>query len=113
MNINSAIEGPLAHIFLSMYRTIDSVFPNTYVFATEHRHFGRYDSMNIILMATRHEERISPQAWAVRARVHRSHSYVKNDALQRMVEDLRVDLPDSACAPVFSDDYAPIETMPF
>ena len=35
MNINSAIEGPLARIFHSMYRTIDAVFPNTYVFAMD------------------------------------------------------------------------------
>ena len=32
---------------------------------------------------------------------------------QRMVHDLVVTLPDLGDAPVFTDDYAPIETMPF
>ena len=71
------------------------------------------DSANIILLATRRKERISPEQWAVRAAEHRSNSYVTSDRMQRMVEDLLVDMPDMAQAPVFSDDYAPIETMPF
>ena len=113
MNINSAIDGPLARIFHSMYRTIDSVFPNTYVFAEEHRKAGEHESTNIILMATCREERISPRQWADRAKAHRSNSYITSDRLRQMIEDLLVDLPDTARAPIFSDDYAPIETMPF
>lgn len=113
MNINSAIDGPLARIFQSMHRTLDSVFPNTYVLGLGHRHSGDRSSMNIILMATCHEERISPEQWAVRARDHQSSAYVKNDQLQKIVEDLLVDLPDTTRVPIFSDDYAPIDTMPF
>ena len=113
MNINSALEGPLARIFQSMYRTIEAVFPNTYVFAVEHRGYGDDRTMNIILLATCGEERLSPQEWAARARDYRSDSYVKEDRLQQMVEDLLVRPPDTSRAPIFTDDYAPIETMPF
>ena len=118
MNINSAIDGPLARIFHSMYCTIDSVFPNTYAFAMKDQYADEHDptnvSTNIILLATRDKNRISPQQWAVRARDHQSNSYITSGRMQQMVEDLLDVLPpDAAQAPIFSDDYAPIETMPF
>jgi spermidine synthase len=113
MNINSAIDGRLSRIFHSMYRTVDSVFPNTYVFAMQHRQSGEDCSTNIILLATQDKKRILPAQWSARAEGHRSHSYVTNVQLQRMVEDLLADLPDVTHAPIFSDDYAPLETMPF
>ena len=113
MNINSAVDGPLASIFHSMYRTIDSVFQNTYVFAMQHRQSGNTCSTNVILVASRDKQRITPAEWSARAAGHPSRSYVKTEQLQRMVEDLLVEMPDMASTPVFSDDYAPIETMPF
>ncbi len=116
MNINSAIEGPSAPILHSMYRTIASVFPNTYVFDTAHQNEDKCDPVNsrsIILMATCDKQGISAEQWAARARAYRSESYVTSDRLQQMVEDRLADLPDTARAPLFTDDYAPIETMPF
>jgi spermidine synthase len=113
MNVNSAIDGPLAQIFHSMYRTIDSVFPNIYVFAMDHRNVGEHESTNLILMATRRKQRIAPEQWPLLAKAHQSNSYVTSDRLQQMAQDLLADLPDTASAPIFSDDYAPIETMSF
>ncbi len=113
MNIDSAIDGPLAGIFHSAYRTLNGVFPNTYVFAMDHRRHDDRDSRNIILLATRRQARIPPEQWAVRAKGQRSNSYVTNDRLQEMVGDLLAHVPAVVGAPVFSDDYAPIETMPF
>ena len=113
MNINSAIDGPLAGIFHSMYRTVDSVFPNTYIFAVQRRQLDADCSTNIILLATLDKKRITQAQWTARAKACRSNSYVTNVRLQQMVEDLFVDLPDTARAPAFSDDYAPIETMAF
>ena len=52
--------------------------------------------MNIILLATRRKERISPRAVGRPRQGHRSNSYVTSDRMQRMVEDLLVDLPDMA-----------------
>jgi len=113
MNIDSAIDGPLAGIFHSAYRTLNDVFPNTYVFAVDHRGHDERDSRNMILLATRRQTRIPSDQWAVRAKGLRSNSYVTSDRLQEMVGDLLVNLPAVVRAPVFSDDYAPIETMPF
>jgi len=113
ININSAIEGPMARIFHSMHRTLDTVFPNTYVFAKDFREFGKTETINILLVATKSETRIRPEQWKTRAKQHRSASYVGRDDMTRMVDDLLVTLPDTSRAPVFTDDYAPIETMPF
>jgi spermidine synthase len=113
MNVDSAIDGPLAGIFHSMVRTLDTVFPNTYVFGMDHRSSDQQASLNVILVATRRRERIAPEQWAAAAAGHRSGSYVGSDRMQQLVDDLLVDLPDMAGAPLFSDDYAPIETMAF
>ena len=113
MNIISAVDGPLAGIFHSMYRTVESVFPNTYVFAADHQARGRDQSMNIILLATKTEERIPREEWTARAEGYRSESYVENETIERAVRDLLVDVPDTSAAPLFTDDYSPIDTMPF
>ncbi len=113
MNINSAIDGPSARIFHSMYRTLTTVFSHTYVFAVDHRLGDRSRSTNIILIGTRAEDRLSTGEWAARAERHRSDSYIDSHRMQGMVADLLADLPDVSQAPVFTDDYAPIEMMSF
>lgn len=77
ININSAIEGPNARIFHSMHRTMEAAFPNTYVFAKDYRTLGTDTTINIILVATKSEQRIDPEQWAARAGQHESSSYVK------------------------------------
>ncbi len=113
MNINSAVDGSLARIFQSMYRTLESVFPHTYVFVKDYRRRGRKQSTNVILVATKQGKPLSPETWTARAERYRSESYVDRGRVQRMVADLLVDVPDVSQSPVFTDDYAPIETMPF
>ena len=114
MNINRAVDGPQARIFHSMLRTIEAVFPNTYTFAKDRRLGSEpRDSRNIILLAINGDRRLTGPQWSELAEQHESDSYVKKDQLRQMVQDLLVDLPDLSRAPVFTDDYAPIETMPF
>jgi spermidine synthase len=113
MNINSAIEGPLSPIFHSMYRTIASVFPTTYVFAVHHRDIGTTESMNIIFLATQVDHRISAAEWNALAKRHHSLSYISDAQIKDMVGDLIAEPADLASAPIFVDDFAPIETMPF
>ena len=113
MNINSAVDGPQSRIFHSMLRTIEAVFPNTYAFAKDRRLGSDRDSRNIILLAINGDRRLTGPQWSELAEQHESDSYVKKDQLRQMVQDLLVDLPDLSRAPVFTDDYAPIETMPF
>jgi spermidine synthase len=113
MNINSALEGPRAQIFQSIYRTFDAVFPNTYVFAMDHQQRPTQFTMNVILLGTRDKTRLTRAQWATRAADYRSTSYVNPRMVRAMVDDLLVTLPDMSRAPLFTDDYAPIETMPF
>ena len=113
MNVLGAIEGPSSEIFQSMYRTMDSVFPQTYVFGVGYRPSEKSTGRNIILLATRSKQRIPREEWLARAARYRSNSHVQGKELQQMVGDLVEDLPDLARAPLFSDDYAPIETMRF
>ena len=113
MNINSALEGPLSPIFRSMFRTVEAVFPRVYVFSRYYRRVNPQQSTNVIFVATEDRNLISPEQWLARAAQFRSNSYVGPDRLQRLAEDLVIDPPKVADAPMFSDNYAPIETMPF
>lgn len=113
MNINSALEGPDAGIFRSTYRTLKEVFPQVYVFK-KYRHYNAdSESANIILVGSNAKERLSPQQWQKLAAAYTSESYITAQTLRTAVDDLVEDLPDVSAAPLFTDDYAPIETMPF
>jgi spermidine synthase len=113
MNINSALEGPRSAIFRSMQATIERVFPTSYVFAKDHRAAGPENSTNVVLVASSNDARLSAAEWTYRADRHRSSSYVQRDRLRRCVGDLLIELPDLGSPTPFTDDYAPIETMPF
>lgn len=114
MNINSALEGPHAQIFQSTFRTLQQVFPNVYSFAKYNsRGLDPFESTNILLVASKNKQQLTKDEWRARARDHRSASYVGPDLLLEAVEDLVDKTPDVSLAPLFTDDYAPIETMPF
>ena len=113
INIISAVDGPISPIFHSMYRTLESVFPNTYVFAKDYRDRGKTNSTNIILLATKAKPPIPPAQWTIGAEQHHTLSYVTRSEMKRMVGDLLVNSPDVSDAPIFTDDYCPIDTMPF
>jgi spermidine synthase len=113
MNINSALEGPSAGIFHSMDRTLQAVFPNTYAFAVDPQPLDPQHTINIIFLGTGNKDRISPAQWLARAASQRSKSHITSDKLQQMVKNLMPPSPGVAGAPIFSDDYAPIETMAF
>lgn len=113
MNINSALEGPSARIYESIDRTLSVVFPHVYVFAVGGRQWGYEQSMNVMFVATRSDADLLPADWKERAAQFESHSYVDSARLSRMIEDLVPDPPTNPDAPLFTDDYAPIETMSF
>jgi spermidine synthase len=114
MNINSALEGPQSGIFQSTYRTLGEAFPQVYVFAKRYAlRDAPEQSTNILLLATRSEERWTLDDWRMFAAAHESASYVGHERLLRLVEDLVEILPDVSRAPLFTDDFAPIETMSF
>jgi spermidine synthase len=113
MNINSALEGPHSPIFRSMHATLGAVFANCYVFVKDHSVVSREQSTNIVLVAAKDATRVSADEWLERADKHQSNSYVQRERLRYAVSDLIVDVPDTTKATLFTDDYAPIETMSF
>jgi spermidine synthase len=114
MNINSALEGKDAEIFRSTYRTLREVFPQMYVFRNgEAQGVSPTESTNIIFVAAKAKGQVSASDWRSRAEMFRSQSYVDGRAVQQLVRNLVVELPDVSTAPLFTDDYAPIETMSF
>lgn len=113
MNINSALVGPQAGIFRSTYRTLKEVFPQVYVFKKGKQYSRDSESANVLFVASKSSERLSPGDWQRLAADHQSSSYVKSPTVRAAVGDLVEDVPDVSSAPLFTDDYAPIETMPF
>jgi spermidine synthase len=113
MNINSALDGRLSRIFASVHGTIEAVFPNTYVFARSYGPRAANQSMNIILLASNQSQRITPDQWSARADSYESNSYIKREKMQSIAQSLVVDVPRDVDVPILTDDYAPIETMPF
>ena len=113
MNINSALNGPLSAIFRSVYHTLREVFPQVYVFALREEQRGPEQSTNILLVATDRERALTAEEWHDLAARYRSSSYIDQPRMSEMLQDLVVDPPDVSTAPVFTDDYAPIETMRF
>ena len=113
MNINSALNGPLSAIFRSVYHTLREVFPQVYVFALREEQRGPEQSTNILFVATDRERALTAEEWHDLAVRYRSSSYIDQPRMSEMLQDLVVDPPDVSTAPVFTDDYAPIETMRF
>jgi spermidine synthase len=113
MNINSAVEGPDGEIFQSLYRTLDSVFGDTSAFVVQRRRAGTKQSTNIILVATVAEAPLTPEDWIARGDAYTSASYIDTRRMRMLVDDRLPKLPDLSAAPLFTDDYAPLETMSF
>jgi spermidine synthase len=114
MNINSALEGEKAQIFRSMYKTVAAAFPkNAQAFALWRAEGQPELSTNVILVGINSDEPASRDEWVEWADQYESASQISRADVARMVHDLVVTLPDLGDAPMFTDDYAPIETMPF
>jgi hypothetical protein len=112
MNFGSTREGPRSGIYRSMLPTTAAVFANVYVFAVDEHTVDPQNTTNFILLAS-DEKRVPAGAWLARAERYQSESYVKTADVTKMVGDLLAERPLSATAPIFTDDYAPIEMMAF
>ncbi len=118
MNINSAVTGDRSLIFRSMERTIGSVFPgNSHVFVMMRVYYPPEASRNIILVGVNAERPATRDDWEAWAAAYQPREGAELDMtrarMAEMVEDLATTLPDHAKSPVFTDDFAPIETMSF
>lgn len=113
MNLGSALEGPRSGIFRSLYRTVGAVFKNVDVFALKHKEINRDQTINIILVASDAAARLTADDWRARADQYHSASYIDTPMMKAMITDLVPDIVPDPFAPIFTDDYSPIETMPF
>ncbi len=113
MNINSAVRGEKSQIFQSMYKTIEAAFPGVDAFALHSQQGLRDESTNIILVAVNSDTPMTPEDWTKAADAYESASYVDQTQMQSMIKDLLKTPPDMEGAAVFTDDFAPIETMSF
>jgi spermidine synthase len=113
MNINSALEGPHSLIYHTMQRTLAAVFPQVYAFGESHVGRVATQSMNVILLASNGSQRMTPEQWRARAAQHQSKAYVGRDLMLRAVQDLLPAASEPGGGTIFTDDFAPIETMPF
>jgi spermidine synthase len=113
MNINSAVRGENAKIFESMYTTLGEAFPQVHAFAIG-KQMGLTDqSTNVMLVAVNSDRPMSADDWLAAAAGYESASYVGNAEIRRMIGDLLQTMPEMKQATLFTDDYAPIETMSF
>jgi spermidine synthase len=113
MNVNSAVRGDNAKIFESMYTTLGEAFPQVHVFALYHQLGLRDQSTNVMLVAVNSDQKLSPEDWIAKAVAYESPSHIGNIEVRRMVNDLLTTLPAMTQATMFTDDFAPIETMSF
>jgi spermidine synthase len=114
MNINSALAGRLSRIFESMHRTMESVFPQVYVFAEHRGALPNEASRNIILVSSKSAARLDREDWQRRAAAYPADVYLDARQMTRLADELVDEFPmASRPAAMFTDDYAPIETMPF
>lgn len=113
MNINSAVRGKNAEIFESMYATLSEAFPQVHAFAIGKQQGLTDQSTNVILVAVNSDQPLNAEEWLAKAAAYESASYVGNVEVRRMIGDLLTTIPERKQATLFTDDYAPIETMSF
>jgi spermidine synthase len=112
MNFGSTREGPRSGIYRTMLPTAAAVFANVYVFAVDQHTVDPQNTTNFILLAS-DDKRVPASEWLARAERYQSESYVKAADVTKMVGDLLAEQPPKSTAPIFTDDYAPIEMMAY
>jgi hypothetical protein len=96
-----------------MYTTLSEAFPQVHAFAIG-KQMGLTDqSTNVMLVAVNSDQPMSAEDWLAKAAEYESASYVGNAEVRRMIGDLLTTIPEMKQATLFTDDYAPIETMSF
>ena len=105
-NVISGVDGRDGRLFRSIYRTLDSVFPQVYGFP---RRF-REGASNIMLVATRGAERLNRTQLETRYR-ERKERLIQRDTLAEYILHLVPDPPYGKDDPILTDDYCPTDSM--
>lgn len=116
MNTNSALEGPLARVFQSLYDTIARVYSHVYVYAQGHGSgAGTEITRNVIFIATNAESPPTRDELIVKSgQFDQTHAEGRKD-LFGVAEDLvpLEELKSFARGPALTDSYNPIDTYAF
>jgi spermidine synthase len=110
MNMGSALEGRHGGVFQAMQRTTAQVFSGIDVFAHNYRKVGKTSVTNIIMLAGDSNLPLAASDWRSRAEQHASGEDPQIDLIKLLTDQVSVPAPNAA-APVFTDDFAAIETM--
>lgn len=115
-NIIGAVTGPYSQLLLSMKRTFDTAFPQSYLFPVGGwRGPDDIFERNVILVATMNPKRWDSKTWLEKAGLFHDTGVITED-----VPEYAQDLVDEAVIreqyrlagiPVLTDDYAPVDTL--
>ena len=70
-------------------------------------------SRNVILVCCKNAKRLAAEEWLHCAAAYDSDVYLDASQITRLAGDLVAELPLPSWSALLTDDYAPIETMPF
>jgi spermidine synthase len=113
MNLGSALDGPKSGLYHTLHRTLATAFRQIYVFPLNRVKTDPRKTNNLVVVATSQPARLSPVDWTSRAGQYDSASYIDRPMMQLLVADLLDGTTADENAPIFTDDYAPIETLAF
>jgi spermidine synthase len=113
MNINSSLEGEKSGIYQSMHATLSEVYPQVYVFALDRGRRRTHESTNVILVASKRAERLTPEDWKRLASEFRTDAWVNAEMVEAMAANLVTKPTPTDRAVIFTDNFCPIETMEF
>ena len=104
-NVIGSIGGDRADIIGSMYKTLNKVFPQVYLFPAR-------DSRNVVLIATMMETRFTPRMLNERANQLIRSGQVQLPEFRNHVRNLtEVSSAKLRQSPLLTDDYAPVDGL--
>ena len=106
-NVISALAGPDAAFLAALVRTLETVFPQVYLFPAEPA--PPDVRQNVIVVATLDEARLSPEELNARAQVLEIFGAFQGVAPR--VGQLVVEVEGVDAAPILTDDRAPVEWL--
>lgn len=110
-NIIGALEGPRSKLFRSVYKTFQASFPQVYVFPVGGASAFEGGSLgNLIVVGSQSMARLSPDAFAERARALEASGALKG-AVARYAGTLFAGTIPTNDVPVLTDDYAPVDSL--
>ena len=104
-NVIGTLRGYRADLLGALYKTLNSVFPEVYVFPAR-------TSQNVVLIATRSSEKADYRALQQRANALIRDGRVTLPTFRTRLSVFRSGPPPTvASAPLLTDDYAPVESL--